>query len=100
MLNWLLPLPVPASIYGIILLLAALELKIIKVEQVRETSTLLIVIMPVMIVPPSVGLIDAWGSIKSNIFQYAIITVVSTFVVMAVSGIVTQWVIKRKQEHS
>lgn len=85
LLNWLLPLPVPASIYGIILLFAALELKLIKVEQVRETSTLLIVIMPIMIVPPSVGLIDAWDSIKGNIFPYAIITVISTLVVMAVS---------------
>ena len=47
----LLPFPIPASIYGIVLLFIALELKWVKVKQIREVSTTLIISMPVMFVP-------------------------------------------------
>jgi holin-like protein len=46
LLHYLLPLPIPASIYGIVLLFAALELKVIKVKHIRETSSFLIAVMP------------------------------------------------------
>ncbi len=49
LLHYLLPLPIPASIYGIVLLFAALELKVIKVKHIRETSSFLIAVMPVML---------------------------------------------------
>lgn len=94
--HWLIPLPIPASIYGIILLFAALEMKIVKVSQIREISSFLILIMPLMFVPPAVGLIDAWNDVKDCWIEYIVITILSTFIVMAVSGAVTQWVIKKK----
>ena len=54
-LHALLPLPVPASVYGLVLMLAALMTGIIKVGQVEETADFLIEIMPVMFVPAGVG---------------------------------------------
>jgi len=96
-LNWLIPLPVPASIYGIVLLFLALEMKWVKVKDVKEVSRLLILIMPLMFLPPAVGLVAAWDSIKDCVVQYVTVSVVSTFVVMAVAGAVTQWVIRRKK---
>ena len=98
-----LPFPIPASIYGIVLLFLALELKILKVAQIREVSTTLIISMPVMFVPPAVGLISSWENIKDNWAEYLLITFASTFVVMAIAGWTTQWIIlwrrkKRKQE--
>lgn len=95
LLHFLLPLPIPASIYGIVLLFAALELKLIKVRQIRETSSFLIAIMPVMFIPAAVGLIDSWQAIGDAWLQYIVVTVVSTFVVMGVSGWITQTVIRR-----
>ena len=89
-LNWLIPLPIPASIYGIILLFTALELKIVKVRQIKEISSFLILIMPLMFVPPAAGLIDAWDDVKDNWMEYVFITVTTTFIVMAVAGWVTQ----------
>ena len=102
-LHKVLPFPIPASIYGIVLLFLALELKILKVAQIREVSTTLIISMPVMFVPPAVGLISSWGNIKNNWAEYLLITFASTFVVMAIAGWTTQWIIlwrrkKRKQE--
>ena len=102
-LHKVLPFPIPASIYGIVLLFLALELKILKVAQIREVSTTLIISMPVMFVPPAVGLISSWGNIKNNWAEYLLITFASTFVVMDIAGWTTQWIIlwrrkKRKQE--
>lgn len=90
LLHALLPLPVPASIYGIVLLFAALQLKWVKERHIQETATFLIAIMPIMFVPPAVGLIPAWEGVKPHLAAYALVTVVSTFVVMAVAGWVTQ----------
>lgn len=96
LLNHLLPLPIPASIYGIILLFVFLELKWVKVHQIKEVSNFLLAIMPILFLPPAVGLLAAWDSIKMCWIQYLGITIVSTFVVMAVAGIVTQAVIRKK----
>lgn len=102
-LHKVLPFPIPASIYGIVLLFLALELKILKVAQIREVSTTLIISMPVMFVPPAVGLISSLENIKDSWAEYLLITFASTFVVMAIAGWSTQWIIlwrrnKRKQE--
>ena len=93
--HFLIPLPIPASIYGILFLFTALMMKWIKVNQVREVSTLLISVMPMMFIPAAVGLIDSWCIIKSHLLTYIIVTVVSTFIVMGTSGFVTQYVIRR-----
>lgn len=101
----LLPFPIPASIYGIVLLFITLELKWVKVKQIREVSTTLIISMPVMFVPPAVGLISSWENIKGNWPEYLAITFASTFAVMAIAGWTTQRIIlwqknRRRQEES
>lgn len=94
LLHFCLPLPIPASIYGIVLLFLALELKVVKVRDIRETSSFLIAIMPVMFIPAAVGLMDSWHAIAGMWLKYIIVTVVSTFVVMAVAGWLTQSIIR------
>ncbi len=95
-LHYFIPLPIPSSIYGIVLLFVALEMRWIEVKHIRETSSLLIAIMPALFIPSAVGLLEAWDVIRPYILQYAIITFVSTFVVMGVAGLVTQYVIKKQ----
>lgn len=95
LLHYFIPLPIPASIYGIILLFFALEFKVVKVSDIREVSSFLIAAMPVMFIPAAVGLMASWGIVKGSLLQYLTVTFVSTFVVMAVSGLVTQTVIRK-----
>lgn len=95
LLHFALPLPIPASIYGIVLLFAALELKLIKVKHIREVSGFLIAVMPVMFIPAAVGLIDSWGAIGDRWLQYVFVMVVTTFIVMAVAGYATQYLIRK-----
>lgn len=96
-LHWALPFPIPASIYGITLMFIALEFKIIKPAQIKETATFLIAVMPIMFLPPAVEIIDNWGYVKESWWQYVIITFISTFVVMAATGWATQYIIRRKK---
>lgn len=99
-LHYLIHFPISASIYGIILLFIALELKWVKVKDIREVTMFLLAVMPVIFVPPAVGLIDSWDVIAHSLIPYIIITVVSTFVVMAVAGWVTQYAIRRNSTMS
>ena len=91
--KWI-PLPIPASIYGIILLFLCLKLRIIPHESVHETGKFLIEIMPMMFIPAGVGLLTAWGILKPVCVPIILITVITTVVVMIVTGRVTQAVIR------
>lgn len=66
-LKALLPLPVPASIYGLVLLFAALELGIIKLSAVEDAGKFLIEIMPVMFIPAGAGLVESWSCFKADL---------------------------------
>ena len=95
--KWI-PLPIPVSIYGIILLFLCLKLNIIPHEAVHETGKFLIEIMPLMFIPAAVGLLETWDVIAPAWLEYVAVTVISTWVVMIVSGRVTQFVIRRKRK--
>lgn len=98
LLHYVLPLPIPASIYGILILFTALQCKWVKVKDIKETSNFLIAVMPVMFIPAAVGLIDSWESVRPYLLQYIVITFISTFIVMAVSGRVTQHIIRKQKK--
>lgn len=95
-LQHILPFPIPASIYGISLLYGALQLGWIKVKHIREVSTTLIMAMPVMFVPPAVGLMSTWNEVADNYIKYLIIIVTSTFIVMGTSALLVQSIISKK----
>ena len=95
LLHYLLPLPVPASIYGLVLMFVSLITGLIKLSAVHDTACFLIEIMPIMFIPPAVGLMASWDVIQANLVAYLIIAAVTTIVVMAVSGLVTQAVLKK-----
>ena len=88
--HWLIPLPVPASIYGLLLMLLGLCTGVLKLSSVRECGKFLVEIMPVMFIPAAAGILESWDLIASSWVQYGLLTVVSTVAVMAVAGRVTQ----------
>ena len=98
LLNRVIPLPVPASIYGMIILFTALCTGIIKLSAVKEVGTFLISIMPMMFIPASVGLIESWGIMQNFLTAIIVISLVSTLFVVAVTGHVTQFIINRKRK--
>ena len=98
--RYLIPLTIPASIYGMVLLFAALSLKIIRIESVRETGLFLTSILSMLFVVPTVQLMDFWPVMRPVLIPLLIIAVVVMMLVFAVSGIVTQWLIRKgEQKH-
>ena len=94
-LHYVFPFPVPASIYGMVIMLALLMSKRLKVEDVKETSLFLIEIMPMMFIPAAVGLINSWDMISSRLLPYTVVTVVSVVCVKMAAGRAAQFVIRR-----
>ena len=78
----------------LVIMLIALGTHIIRLEQVKEAAEFLIEIMPVMFIPAGVGLLTAWGILKPVCVPIILITVITTVVVMIVTGRVTQAVIR------
>lgn len=96
----LIPLPVPAAIYGLVLLLIALMTGCLKAEAIADTARFAIGIMPILFVAPAVNILENWGVIAPNIVPIVTIMVLSTFIVFIVSGVVTQLLLKKGgQQH-
>lgn len=96
-LKMVIPLPIPASVYGLVIMVAALKTGILKLYQVKDASSVLIETMPVMFIPAAVGLMTAWGALRPICGPVAVITVTTTVIVMAATGVVTQTMIRRKR---
>mgnify|MGYP000379302522 CR=1 FL=1 len=87
------------SIYGLVLMLALLMTGALKLDAVEDAGKFMIEIMPVMFIPAGVGLMESWGELKAVLVPVLVITLVSTIVVMIVSGRVTQAVIRLEKKH-
>ena len=97
-LHEVLPLPVPASIYGLVLMLIGLQTGILPLSAVNEAGGFLIEIMPMLFIPAGVGLMVSWGALKPVIIPISIIIVVTTILVMAVSGRIAQFILKKEDK--
>lgn len=97
-LHAVIPLPVPASVYGLVLMLAALCTGILKIGQVKGAAEFLIEIMPVMFIPAGVGLLNSWQVLRPVWVPVLVITVLTTIIVMVVTGEVTQKIIRRERK--
>ena len=97
LLNYVIPLPVPATIYGLLIMLGLLILKIVPLHAVKETAEFLIEIMPVMYIPAGVGLLVYWEHIKKFLLPLCAIIIVSSFLVMLVTGKLSDLLINKKE---
>lgn len=91
----ILPLPIPASIYGMVFMFIFLLTGLIKLDQVRDAGKFLIEIMPVLFIPAGVGLMSSWGVLQNVLIPVSIITVITIFTVMAATGLVSQVIIRK-----
>ena len=98
LLRILIPLPIPASVYGLVLLLVALTTGMLKVHQVKAAADFLIEIMPVMFIPAGVGLLDSWPALQPVWIPVVLITLLTTIIVMAVTGQVAQKIIRKGEK--
>ncbi len=94
-LQRIIPLPIPASVYGLTLLFLALCLKLVKVEQVKETGAFLTSILAILFVSPAVNIVDDWGLIRNDLLPIVLIMMGSTVLTFGISGRIAQWVLRK-----
>ena len=98
LLKYFIPLPIPASIYGLVLMLIALMTGIIKLEKIEATADFLLDIMTIVFIPGGVGLITAWEPIKAMLVPAMVIIIVTSVLMIGVTGSVTQLMIHLKSK--
>lgn len=91
------PLPIPATIYGIVIMLSALMTKVIPLSEVKESAEFLLDIMAILFIPAGVGMITSWSSLQDIIIPLIITIISTTILVMAVTGKVTQTVLRHEK---
>lgn len=97
-LHSLLPFPVPASVYGMVLLFLLLCTGMIKLAWIEETADYMLLIMPLLFIEPSVELMTSYDVLKGNILLLFLVCFASWAVVLAVTGWVTQAVIRIRRK--
>lgn len=98
LLHFCLPLPIPASVYGMVILFVLLCLKVIKLPQVEDVADWMLSIMPIFFIAPSVGLINSFDSIKGQVIPLVVICFVSTVVVTGLTGVIAQGIIRLQKK--
>ena len=95
--NLLLPLPIPASVYGLVLLVTALMTGIIKLENVEKAATFLIATMSIYFIAPSVSLMTVIADYVDSLLGIVVICCISTILVMVVTGKVSQLIMEKSK---
>lgn len=98
LMRYFIPLPIPGSIYGLLLMFVLLLTKVIKIEQVKDVGEFLIEIMPLMFIPAGVGLMASWSQLQGFLVPLMVITIATTFLVIFVTGKVTDYLMDRKEK--
>ena len=97
-LKALIPLPVPASIYGLITLFLLLKTGVLKLHQVPDVGERLLELRPLLLVPASVSFVTALDIIGDLLVPVLLSGFVGTMVVMLLTGRVTQAMIRKNQK--
>lgn len=97
-LSYLIPMPIPASIYGIVILFLGLVTGLIPLDSVKDVGKFLLEIMPIMFIPAGVGLMEAAGLVIDSWLYYTLVMVITTVVVMGISGRVTQFFVRKRMK--
>ena len=99
-LNWLLPLPVPAGVYGLFLMLAALMSGLVKLESVEGTGNFLLDTMSLMFIPAMAGVIECMEELRAVLAHFLLIILASTVIVMCITGWTAQWMMGAERPES
>ncbi len=98
-LEAVIPLPVAASMYGLILMLLCLVTKVIPLEKVEGAADFLVEIMPILFVPPTVSILTGLDALKQMLVPMCVISAVSTILVMGITGRTAQRILRSEEKH-
>lgn len=94
LMEYLIPLPIAASVYGLVLMLGGLITHIIPLHKVEGAADFLVENMTIMFIPPTVGIIACVEELKQMAIPLLVISLLTTIIIMAVTGKVTQFILR------
>jgi holin-like protein len=94
-MEYFIPLPIAASIYGLILMLIALMTKIVPLKEVEDVADFLTGNIAILFIPPTVGIMASVEEIKQILIPLLVICISTTLLIMGVTGWVTQIIIRK-----
>ena len=97
-IKYLVPLPIPASIYGLVILFLLLCTGALKEDSIKESAALLVEIMPVMFIPAAVGLLGSWDAVRPILLPAVVMIIAVTIAVMGVTGRIAQRMIRSEEK--
>lgn len=81
-----------------LLLLAALHLRWIRVDDIRYVASFLLGYMPLFFIPAGVGVMASYTLMEGFYVQIIALTLVSTLLVMALTGRLVQYLVQREKK--
>ncbi len=97
-LSIVIPVPVPGSVYGMLLMFFCLCLGILKLSQVEETADFLLLVMPFFFVAPGISIMETFPLVKDSVVALVAISFVTALLTMVVTGHVTQFLIRMRRK--
>ena len=91
---------IPGSIIGMILLFLLLQFKVIEIDSIKELGSFFLDNMAIFFIPSGVSLINSLNLIIDNMFVLLISIVLSTSIVMYITGIIVEKMIKNKSKEN
>jgi holin-like protein len=96
-LKEIIPLPIPASMFGLILLFLALYLKIVKLEWVEKGAKWLMAELLLFFVPSAVGIVNYDDILSLQGAEIVLLIGVSTVIVLGMTALVAERITGRKR---
>jgi len=97
-MEYFIPLPIAASVYGLVLMLFLLVTKIVPLEKVENVADFLVGNISIMFIPPTVGIMASVEEMKAMLVPLFVISMVTTLLIMGVTGGVSQFLIRSRKE--
>ncbi|NOR55818.1 MAG: CidA/LrgA family protein [Sulfurovum sp.] len=94
----LLDIPFPGSIVGMLLLLFALNLNIVKLHDIHAVSDFLLKYMPLFFIPAGVSIMGSYQQMANHTFTIIAIILLSTFIVMSSTALVLQYFLNKEEK--
>ncbi|AOC55870.1 MULTISPECIES: antiholin-like murein hydrolase modulator LrgA [Bacillus] len=90
LISMYLPIPMPASVIGLVLLFVLLTTKIVKLEQVEQLGTSLTGLISFLFVPSGISVIQSLGVMQEVGVQVVGVIIIATIMLLAATGLFSQ----------
>lgn len=99
-LKHFIPLPIPASMFGLFLLFAALCCRVIKLEWIEQGAKWLMAELLLFFIPSAVGIVNYQQIFSVQGLEIVFLIVISTMIVIGITALIAEKIAAKKKGES